>query len=59
MYLDRNADYTTKDGADRLVSEIRAFWQARGKQVRVRAHRVTGIPGERWDVRSDMVGGRP
>lgn len=59
MKIDPKADYFTKDGSERLASYIRAYWQARGQSVKVYAVRTFTGHGERFDVRSEMIGGQP
>lgn len=59
MTLDLNTDYSTKDGAERLADHIRSYWQAQGHTVKVYAVRTFAGPGERYDVRSEMIGGQP
>ncbi len=59
MILDPKADYTGKDGADLLAQRIREYWRARGKFVKVYAFRDRSGNSDRFDVRSDMIGGQP
>ena len=56
------ADYCSQDGAQALKARIEAYWAARGQQVMVALHNVgfhPAIRAARFDVRSDMVNGRP
>ena len=56
------ADYCSQDGAHALKARIEAYWAARGQQVMVALHNVgfhPAIRAARFDVRSDMVNGRP
>lgn len=56
------ADYCSQDGASALKAVIEAYWAARGQQVMVALHNVgfhPAIRAARYDVRSDMVNGRP
>ena len=56
------ADYCSQDGARNLKAMIEAYWAARGQHVMVALHNVgfhPAIRAARFDVRSDMVNGRP
>ena len=56
------ADYCSQDGAQALKAKIEAYWAARGQHVMVALHNVgfhPAIRAARFDVRSDMVNGRP
>ena len=56
------ADYCSQDGAQALKARIEAYWAARGQRVMVALHNVgfhPAIRAARFDVRSDMVNGRP
>ncbi len=56
------ADYCSHDGARALKEMIEAYWAARGQQVMVALHNVgfhPAIRAARFDVRSDMINGRP
>ena len=56
------ADYCSQHGASALKAMIEAYWAARGQQVMVALHNVgfhPAIRAARFDVRSDMLNGRP
>ena len=56
------ADYCSQAGAGALKAIIEAYWAARGQHVSVALHNVgfhPAIRAARFDVRSDMVNGRP
>ena len=60
--LDRERDYTTKEGAQMLANTITQFWAQRGRRVRVHVapdltHRNGRDPS--YVVRSNMQGGMP
>lgn len=63
--LDRDADYSTEDGAHRLAASIRKYWRNRGLFPRVWVSKMlttqsaTAQPTVRFIVRSHMVGGQP
>lgn len=59
--LDRERDYTTKEGAEFLAGHIVQFWAARGKHARVQVVPYTvNRSGEiHYKVRSSMAGGQP
>ena len=55
-------DYCSQAGAGALKAMIEAYWAARGQHVSVALHNVgfhPAIRAARFDVRSDMVNGRP
>ncbi len=56
------ADYCSQDGAQALKDRIEAYWAARGQYVVVALHNVgfhPAIRAARYDLRSDMINGRP
>lgn len=56
------ADYCCEDGAQTLKAMIEAYWAARGQHVMVTLQNVgfhPAIRAARFDVRSDMVNGKP
>ena len=58
----REPDYCTHNGAAALKATIEAYWAERGQHVLVSLHNVgfhPAIRAARFDVRSDMVNGRP
>jgi hypothetical protein len=59
---EREPDYCTQDGAAALKATIEAYWAERGQHVLVSLHNVgfhPAIRAARFDVRSDMVNGKP
>lgn len=55
-------DYFTQEGATELARRINAFWTAKGKAPVISLHRVNydaGVRGARFDIRSDMLNGKP
>jgi len=55
-------DYCSRDGAVALKSKIEAYWRERGQNVMIVLSNVgfhPAIRAARYDVRSDMVNGRP
>ena len=59
---EREADYCTQDGAQSLKAKIEAYWAERGQHVLVSLQNVgfhPAIRAARFDVRSDMVNGKP
>ena len=56
------ADYCSQQGAFALKAMIEAHWAERGQRVVVALHNVgfhPAIRAARFDVRSDMVDGKP
>ncbi len=54
--------YFDKEGAEALAKEIREFWKKRGYKVKVRVVKApfdNAVRCARYDVRSDLVNGRP
>lgn len=61
MTLSTEANYTSKDGAERLASHIRDFWHKRGRTCyvyTVQQQLPRGV-APLHDVRSRMIGGMP
>lgn len=59
---EREPDYCSQHGAHALKAAIEAYWAARGQHVLVSLHNVgfhPAIRAARFDVRSDMVNGKP
>jgi hypothetical protein len=59
---EREPDYCTEGGAAALKATIEAYWAERGLHVLVSLHNVgfhPAIRAARFDVRSDMVNGKP
>jgi len=59
---EREPDYCTQGGAAALKATIEAYWAERGQHVLVSLHNVgfhPAIRAARFDVRSDMVNGKP
>jgi hypothetical protein len=55
-------DFCSREGAAALKSQIEAYWRERGQEVMIVLHNVgfhPAIRAARFDVRSDMVNGRP
>lgn len=59
--LNKKADYLTYQGVLELVSKIKAYWAKRDKYPSVWAEAIpqTVTGDDIYQVRSDMVGGRP
>lgn len=59
--LNKNANYFSYFGADELMQKIRAYWAKRGlfPDVWKEVMPVTVTGEEMYQVRSNMVGGRP
>lgn len=58
----RECDFCSRDGAQRLKTKIEAYWAERGHKVQVMLLNVgfhPAIRASRFDVRSDMINGRP
>ena len=58
----REPDYCSQNGAHALKATIEAYWAERGQHVLVSLHNVgfhPAIRAARFDVRSDMVNGKP
>jgi hypothetical protein len=56
------ADYCSREGAVALKAKIEAYWRERGQNVMIVLNNVgfhPAIRAARFDVRSDMVNGRP
>jgi hypothetical protein len=59
---EREPDYCSQHGAHALKATIEAYWAERGQHVLVSLHNVgfhPAIRAARFDVRSDMVNGKP
>lgn len=59
---DGEVDCCSRDGANALKAKIEAYWRERGESVQVMLHNVgfhPAIRAARFDVRSDMVNGKP
>lgn len=55
-------DYCSREGAAALKEKIEAYWRERGQHVMISLNNVgfhPAIRAARFDVRSDMVNGRP
>jgi hypothetical protein len=55
-------DYCSREGAAALKAKIEAYWRERGEEVMIVLNNVgfhPAIRAARFDVRSDMVNGRP
>lgn len=59
---DREPDYCSYNGAEALKEMIEAYWAARGQHVFISLQNSgfhPAIRAARFDVRSDMVNGKP
>ncbi|MFT3729316.1 MAG: hypothetical protein QM759_15945 [Terricaulis sp.] len=55
-------DYCSREGALALKAKIEAYWRERGHDVMIALNNVgfhPAIRAARYDVRSDMVNGKP
>jgi hypothetical protein len=55
-------DYCSREGALALKAKIEAYWRERGMNVMIALHNAgfhPAIRAARFDVRSDMINGRP
>jgi hypothetical protein len=55
-------DYCSREGAMALKAKIEAYWRGRGQHVMIVLNNVgfhPAIRAARYDVRSDMVNGKP
>lgn len=60
--LNKTADYNTKIGAEILAHRIRRVWAQRGAEPTIyvtKRHGAGRLSDLTYDVRSNMVGGRP
>lgn len=55
-------DYCTREGAERLKTQIEAYWAERGRKVNINLVNggfLASMRSARTDVRSNMVNGIP
>lgn len=57
-----NADYCTREGAERIKQQIEDYWAERGRKVNINLVKggfLASMRSARTDVRSNMVNGIP